>query len=100
MSRSALGSTQPPIHWVLGADSPGVKQQGCEADHSFTSSAEVQNGGQSDTGVGFPRVLQFPQPVFIPSTAQYSLIILLSLYSLDTPASLSNQLRKQVPVVH
>jgi hypothetical protein len=31
-SRSALGSTQPPIQWVSGALSPGVKRPGREAD--------------------------------------------------------------------
>jgi hypothetical protein len=36
-SRPALGSTQPPIQWVLG-----VKRQGREADHSLLTSAEVK----------------------------------------------------------
>jgi hypothetical protein len=34
MSRTALGPTQPPIQWVPGALSLGVKQPGHEADHS------------------------------------------------------------------
>jgi hypothetical protein len=38
MSRMALGPTQSPIQWVLG-----VKQLGCEVDHSPPSSAEVKN---------------------------------------------------------
>jgi hypothetical protein len=42
-STPALGSTQPPIHWVPGALTPGVKWLGCEADHSSPSSAEVKN---------------------------------------------------------
>jgi hypothetical protein len=33
-SRLALRSTQPPMQWVLGALSPGVKQQGRETDYS------------------------------------------------------------------
>jgi hypothetical protein len=41
-SRPALGPTQPPIRWVLGALSPGVKRQGREADHSPPNSAEVK----------------------------------------------------------
>jgi hypothetical protein len=42
-SRMALGPTQPPIQWVLGAISLGVKQPVREADHSPPSSAEVKN---------------------------------------------------------
>jgi hypothetical protein len=38
----ALGSTQPPIQWVPGALSPGVKWSGREADHSLPASAEVK----------------------------------------------------------
>jgi hypothetical protein len=41
-SRTALGPTQPPIQWVLGALSPGIKRPGREADHSPPSSAEVK----------------------------------------------------------
>jgi hypothetical protein len=41
-SRTALRSTQPPIQWVWGALSLGVKRPGCEADHSPPSSAEVK----------------------------------------------------------
>jgi hypothetical protein len=41
-SRMALGPTQPPIQWVPGALSLGVKQPGCEADHLPPSSAKVK----------------------------------------------------------
>jgi hypothetical protein len=41
-SRTALGLTQPPIQWVLGALSLGVKPPGCEAHHSPPSNAEVK----------------------------------------------------------
>jgi hypothetical protein len=41
-SRPALWPTQPPIQWVPGALSLGVKRQGREADHSPPSSAEVK----------------------------------------------------------
>jgi hypothetical protein len=41
-SRTALGPTQPPIKWVPGALSLGVKRSGREADHSPPSSAEVK----------------------------------------------------------
>jgi hypothetical protein len=38
-SRPALGPTQPPIEWVPGALSRGVKRPGREADHSPPSNA-------------------------------------------------------------
>jgi hypothetical protein len=41
-SRSAVGPTQPPIKWVPGALSLGVKRPGREADHSAPTSAEVK----------------------------------------------------------
>jgi hypothetical protein len=42
MSRPALGPTEPPIQWVLGTLSLGVKGPGREADYSPPSSAEVK----------------------------------------------------------
>jgi hypothetical protein len=42
-SRSALGPTQPPIQWVLGTPSLGVKWPGNEADHTPPSSADVKS---------------------------------------------------------
>jgi hypothetical protein len=42
MSRLALWPTQPPIHWVPGTFSLGLKQLGHEADHPPPSSAEVK----------------------------------------------------------
>jgi hypothetical protein len=41
-SKPPLGPTQPPIQWVSGALSLGVKRPGREADHTRTSSAEVK----------------------------------------------------------
>jgi hypothetical protein len=41
-SITALGHTQPPIQWVPGALSLGVKRPGREADHSPPSSAGVK----------------------------------------------------------
>jgi hypothetical protein len=35
-------STQPPIQWVPGALSLGVKRQGRETDHSPPTSAEIK----------------------------------------------------------
>jgi hypothetical protein len=42
MSSTALGPTQPPIQWVPGALSLGVKRSGRESNHSPESSAEVK----------------------------------------------------------
>jgi hypothetical protein len=42
-SRTALRPIKPPIQWVPGAVSLGVKRRGREADHSPPSSAEVKN---------------------------------------------------------
>jgi hypothetical protein len=44
-SRPALRPTKPPLQWIPGALSPGVKRPGLEADHSSISSAEVNNCG-------------------------------------------------------
>jgi hypothetical protein len=44
-SRPTLEPTQPPIQWVPGALSLGVKQQGHQADHLPPSSAKVMEGG-------------------------------------------------------
>jgi hypothetical protein len=41
-SRPALEPTRPPIQWVPGVISLGVKRLGHEADHSPPSSAEVK----------------------------------------------------------
>jgi hypothetical protein len=40
--QNGSGPTQPPVQWVPGALSLGVKRPGCEADHSPPSSAEVK----------------------------------------------------------
>jgi hypothetical protein len=42
MSRTALGSTQPPVQGVPGALSVGVNWPGREAEQSLPSSAEVK----------------------------------------------------------
>jgi hypothetical protein len=42
-SETAVGPTQPPIQWVPGALSLGVKWPRREADHSALSSADVNN---------------------------------------------------------
>jgi hypothetical protein len=43
VTRTALGPTKPPIQWITGSFSLGVKRPGREADHSPPSSAEVKN---------------------------------------------------------
>jgi hypothetical protein len=40
---NCLGPTQPPIQWIPGALSLGVKWSGREADHSPPSSAEIKD---------------------------------------------------------
>jgi hypothetical protein len=41
-SRPTLGSTQPPIQWVPGTPSLGVKRPERKAEHSPPTSAEVK----------------------------------------------------------
>jgi hypothetical protein len=41
-SSPAMVPTQPPIQWVPGTLSLGVKQLGREANHSAPSSAEIK----------------------------------------------------------
>jgi hypothetical protein len=55
VSRTALEPTQPPIQWMPGALSLGVKWPGGEADHSPSSSA----GGQRMHGA-IPPLPQYP----------------------------------------
>jgi hypothetical protein len=43
VSRTALEPTQPPIQWVWGVLSLGIKRPGREADHLPLSSVEVKN---------------------------------------------------------
>jgi hypothetical protein len=72
VSRPALGPTQPPIKWVPGALSVGVKRLGREADHSPPSSAEVKNArsctstaqwrGVQSTGTTLPVYFSFREP--------------------------------------
>jgi hypothetical protein len=40
--QNGSGALQPPIQWVPGALSMEVKQPGCEADHSPSSSVKVK----------------------------------------------------------
>jgi hypothetical protein len=42
VSITALGPTQPPIQWVLGALSLAIKRPGLEADRSHPFNAEVK----------------------------------------------------------
>jgi hypothetical protein len=42
LSRPALGSTQPPIQWMLGALFLEVKWLGHEGDHSHPTNAKVK----------------------------------------------------------
>jgi hypothetical protein len=42
-ARTALGSTQPPIQWVPGGLSLGIKWPDHESDHSPPSSVQVKN---------------------------------------------------------
>jgi hypothetical protein len=44
-SRPALRLIQPPIQWIPGAVSPGLKRPGREANHIPPPSAEVKNAG-------------------------------------------------------
>jgi hypothetical protein len=40
----ALGTTQPPIQWEVGAHSTAVKRSRNEADCSYPSNAKLSNG--------------------------------------------------------
>jgi hypothetical protein len=42
-TRPVLGPTQPPIQWVPGNLTPGLKRPGSEAHHSPPTNAEVRN---------------------------------------------------------
>jgi hypothetical protein len=71
-SRPALGPIQPPVQWVSGAPSPGIKWPRHETDHSHPSSAEVKNAGvipptsvvSNQLPVNLWRNIHFPLPYF------------------------------------
>jgi hypothetical protein len=57
-SRPTLGTTQPPIKWVPGSLSQGVKWPELEDDHLPPSNAQIKNflrGSGSGTGSAQPR---------------------------------------------
>jgi hypothetical protein len=60
-SRTALGPTQPPIQWVPGALSLGIKRPGREADQSPPSSAEVKNAWRYTSTPSIRLHVVFPQ---------------------------------------
>jgi hypothetical protein len=69
-SRLSLGPKQSPVQWVQG-----VKQLGCENEHSPPSSAEVNNGGAISP---LPRVFSWYSAELIEHSNNftfYSLII-------------------------
>jgi hypothetical protein len=41
--RTALGPTQLPLQWVMGARPLGLKRAELETEHSYSASAEVNN---------------------------------------------------------
>jgi len=43
LSRLTVGPTQPPVQWLPGVLTPGVKRPGREAGRSPLASAEVKN---------------------------------------------------------
>jgi hypothetical protein len=47
--QTSSGPTHPPIQWVPGTVFLGMKQQGCEADHSPPLSVEVNGDGAIPT---------------------------------------------------
>jgi hypothetical protein len=75
VSRPALVPTHPPIQWVPGALSLGVKRPKREADHSPPSSAEVKNAWSYTStppfrlhGVVFSQTAEKTLPLPLPSS--------------------------------
>jgi hypothetical protein len=42
-SRPILGPTQPPMQWISGPVSPGIKRSGRGAEHLSPCSADIEN---------------------------------------------------------
>jgi hypothetical protein len=69
-TRTALGPTQPPIQWVTGALSLGVKRPGREADHSISCRGQRMSGA-------IPRLPQYVFMAWCSVKAQGQLYLLL-----------------------
>lgn len=77
LSRLVLGPSQPPIHWVPGAVSPGPKQRMREADHSRTSVVEVKNERRDTTTSPCVHLLHRDSFHFIVTKCVFLLLLLL-----------------------
>jgi hypothetical protein len=81
-SRPPMRLTHPPIQWVSGDVSPGVKRQKRQADNLSTCSDKVNNGGpglSEDTNDNLHRGTEENDKETLYDTRHYIIIFLFDL---------------------
>jgi hypothetical protein len=75
---------QPPVQWIPGATSPGLKRQGREADNSSPSSAKVKN---SEAIPPLPHTSSWFGALFIKLSNNFTFIHCIDVFTINCSSS-------------